>query len=149
MRAGLPIWHFWNQNLKFRLFLKIKSTSQNLAFSFLFFFSLKPWLGQNIVWAAYSLQISSDRSLWPCRVKCSMYLINKCTTVYLQEKKLLMKILIAFYWCLWRVLILFLFGYAWFTVCVTCMPGLLSGLFWHFWDKVCLFWWTWSRVVGL
>ena len=31
-RAGLPIWHFWSQILKVRLFLKIKNTSQNLAF---------------------------------------------------------------------------------------------------------------------
>jgi len=33
-----------------------------------FFWARKACLWQNIVWAAYSLQISSDESLWPCRV---------------------------------------------------------------------------------
>jgi len=45
----------------------------HLAFfetGFFDFFSVgKTWLWQNIVWAAYSLQTSSDESLWLCRVQ--------------------------------------------------------------------------------
>jgi len=73
-REGLPIYHFWSQILKLSIFwltwlcLKMKNTSQNLAFK-MFFSVWRSWLWKNIVWAAYSLQISSDGSLWPCRVQ--------------------------------------------------------------------------------
>jgi len=65
--AGLPIWlkpdydilaifdHIW-------LFLEIKTARQNLLFSG--FFSVgKAWIWKNIVCAAHSLQISSEKSL--------------------------------------------------------------------------------------
>ena len=119
---------FWN-SVFFNIigfFRKSKKAWQNVAFSG-FFWARKAWLWQNIVWAAYSLQISSDESLWPCRVhkhrilqdftvavKWSMLLVrNKCMTVQLRGKKMLLKIGIVLYrWCFWRVLMSFVFGYA-------------------------------------
>ena len=47
---------FWKQ--------KTKKTDKIWLFS-----GGKVWLWQNIVWAAYSLHISSDESLWPCSVQ--------------------------------------------------------------------------------
>jgi len=44
------------------LFLEIKKARENLAFSG-FFSGGKAWLWKNIVRAAYSLQISSEKSL--------------------------------------------------------------------------------------
>jgi len=127
--AGLPIWHFWSQFLKFRLFwctwlfLKIKNTSQNLAFSFLFFSVWKAWLWQNIVWAAYSLRMFSDGSLWPCRVQ---------RMLYLQGKKILLRIGITFYRCFWWVFSIYLCLVMHCFMCSLYALGLLSGLFWLF-----------------
>ena len=62
-RSGLSIWLFSSQILRFWLFWISKKARQDL-----FFLVWKTWLWQNIAWAAYSLQISSDESVWPCMV---------------------------------------------------------------------------------
>jgi len=57
--AGLPIWLVWSQILKFWIFLEIKKSQTKSCF-----FSVgKAWLRKNIVQAAYSSQISSEKSL--------------------------------------------------------------------------------------
>jgi len=51
----------------------------DIIWLFLSFFSaVKAWLWQNIVWAAYSLQISSDENLQPCRVLRILQRFYRC-----------------------------------------------------------------------
>ena len=82
---------FWNSGFFEHLWLFWKSKKDRK----IWLFSVeKAWLWKNIVWAAYSLQISFEKSLWPLqgakniekilmlRQKWSMLLIrNKYTTV--------------------------------------------------------------------
>ena len=63
--------------------------------------------------------------------KCSMYFIkNKCTTVKLRGKKMLLKLGIALYRCFWRILISVLFLFM-RVLCVYVLKP-LSGIFWLF-----------------
>ena len=133
---------FWNSGFFWRtwLFLKIKITSQNLAFLF-HFFSLK-----GLIQAKHclSLQIFSESmtmqgakniaKIWLLPLKFLVHLIrNNCMTGYLWGKKMLLKNGIACYRCFWWVLIYVyvLFAYACF-MCSLCVLGLPSGLFCFF-----------------
>ena len=102
---------FWNSGFfdALGIFWKSKILVKIWLFFYYFFQSERlGWPWQNIVWAAYSLQISSDGSLWPYRVqrilqrfyccpKNLMYLIrNNCMTVYLWGKKMLLTLELHF-----------------------------------------------------
>jgi len=116
--AGLLIWHLWSQILKSCIFWKSKNASQNLAFPFLFFFSRKSLVLTTHCLSCISIPISSDKGLqydhagckdycqdFSVAQKCSIYLIrNKCMTLYLWGKKMLLQIGIALYRCFWWVL---------------------------------------------
>ena len=63
--AGLPIWLFWSQILKFWLFWSPSAffVNQKKPDKIWLFFSRKGLDWKNIVWDAYSLQISPEKSL--------------------------------------------------------------------------------------
>ena len=151
---GLPVWLFWSQILKFWLFehlwlfLKIKKARENMACSG-FFSGGKAWLWQNTEWATYSLEISSDESLWSYRVLriwqifCCCPKNHQCcwqeTNVrhFNDGKENASK---DWNWTISMFLKSFnincLFDYA--CLC-ECALKLFLGFFWLFWDKVWVF----------
>jgi len=58
------LWLFWKKN---------KKTDKIWLFSV-----GKAWLWKNNVWPPYSLQISSEKSLWPCRVQRILKIFYYC-----------------------------------------------------------------------
>jgi len=164
LRAGLPLWNFWNQILKFRLFLtqltflKIKNTSQNLAFLFYFFHSERLGSGETLseLRIHYKSLLMGVYDHAGCKEYCKDFtVVLKIFDVFNKKQQydsvftgkenasknwncILSMFLTSFniYFCL-----------VMHVLCVAHVLELLSGLFWLFWDKVWLFWWIWSLVV--
>ena len=78
---------FWNSGFLKAIYFLWKAKSQTNDG---FFAVGKAWLWQNIVWAAYSLQISSDESIWPRRAQRILqrfYCFPKMFNIYNKKKR--------------------------------------------------------------
>jgi len=126
--------------------------SQEKSFFSGFFTVGKTWLWQNIVWAAYLLQIASDESLWPCKMQriCNDFTVALKMLDEFNRKQMYDSIItgkenaskewsciISMFLASFNVY--FVFGYACF-MCI-CVKNCYLFFCGFFWDKVCCFWW--------